>query len=104
MRRHHVIALFAAAWGVTATAFLVWSLVRHIQDRTVDASFAVVAVFPLFAFAAAVAELRERRRLAGVLLIVSAGAVMGFAYLGSVLAFAVGVAEIVTGGRRARAA
>ena len=97
VRRNQVVAIFAALWGLASLSFLIWSLVRHLTRGTADFTFAIFAIFPFFAFAAAVAELRERPRLAGVFLVLSAASVMGFAYIGSVLALAVGLAEIIAG-------
>jgi hypothetical protein len=98
--RMRAVAAFAIVWGITASAFWTWTLVRHLLQHNVDASFALFAVFPLFAFAAAYAQLKGRTRLAGGLLVLSAGSAMGFAFIGNVLALAVGLANVALGSAR----
>jgi hypothetical protein len=100
VRRSQFVSAVASIWGSASLAFLVWSLIHHLNQGTADFTFAVAAVFPVCALAAAVEELRGHSRFAGLLLIISATSVMGFGYIGSILVFAFGLAKVIAGGLR----
>lgn len=98
-RARRNLATFAALWGVVGLVFAYYGLKPFHREDLLDPSVAFI-VFPLLAFAAARFAWRGSRRVAGLLLVLSAGTATGFLYVLNVIVFAVGLTEVISGGTR----